>query len=98
MSDFDPARQGAEGMPIEDMLTALETNPDRLVVRNEFAIVGITVRESDNGRHRLRIEDLRTQQTVELDALELESLAWAKHGDLAPLLDPSRSRWAGNTD
>jgi hypothetical protein len=30
---------------------------------------------------------------VELDALELESLAWARHLDLSPLLDPNLTRW-----
>lgn len=86
---------GAEGMPIEDILAALEPDPDRIIVRSEFAVVGVTVRDPGLGRARLRIEDLRTQQVVELDALELESLAWALHGDLATLLDPSRTRWAG---
>ncbi|MGW5644316.1 hypothetical protein ACWEV3_17650 [Saccharopolyspora sp. NPDC003752] len=96
-----PVHEGltsSEGMPLEDILAALEPDPDRLVVRNEFAIVGISVRQQDSGRPRLRIEDLRTRQTVELDALELESLAWARHHDLRPLLDPSRTRWAGGQD
>ncbi|OAP27727.1 MULTISPECIES: hypothetical protein [Amycolatopsis] len=91
----DSGRSGSDGMPIEDILAALEPDPDRVLVRNEFAVVGVTVRESGGGRSRLRIEDLRTRQAVELDALELESLAWARHDDLSPLLDPSRSRWAG---
>ena len=80
-------------VPVEDILAALEPDPDRLIVRNEFAVVGLTVRTPTPGRVRLCIEDLRTQQTVELDALELESLAWARHDDLSPLLDPSRTRW-----
>lgn len=83
-----------DGQPISDVLAALEPDPDRLVVRNEFAVVGVALRHSACGT-RLRIEDLRTRQSVELDALELESLAWAYHRDLAPLLDPSASRWAG---
>lgn len=44
-------------------------------------------------RRRLCIDDLRTGQTIQLDALELESLAWAPHSSLAPLLDPSATRW-----
>lgn len=83
-----------DGEPIEDLLAALGPDPDRLVVRNEFAVVGVTLEHSPCGT-RLRIEDLRTRQYVELDALELESLAWAHHQDLSPLLDPSASRWAG---
>ena len=64
----------------------------RTVVRSEFGIVAVEVRGAQ-GRERLRIEDLRTQAAVELDPLELESLAWATHGDLAALLDPGRTRW-----
>ncbi|MEA2323682.1 MAG: hypothetical protein QOD81_3532, partial [Solirubrobacteraceae bacterium] len=37
--------------------------------------------------------DLRSGAAVELDALELECLAWSTHADLAPLLDPSLTRW-----
>lgn len=65
---------------------------DGLTVRNEFASVRLRVRDP-GGRPRLRIEDLRTQRAVELDAVELESLAWASHADLATLLDPGASRW-----
>lgn len=64
----------------------------RVVVRNEFAVVAVELRGAP-GRQRLRIEDLRTDAAVELDALELESLAWASHGDLAGLLDPGLTRW-----
>jgi hypothetical protein len=64
----------------------------RLVVRNEFAVVAIELCGGP-GRERLRIEDLRAHAAVELDALELESLAWASHGDLAELLDPGLTRW-----
>jgi hypothetical protein len=85
----------AGGMRLEDILAALDPDPDRLIIRNEFAVVAVTVRDAGSARPRLLIEDLRTRQTVALDALELESLAWALHKDLAPLLDPSRTRWAG---
>lgn len=68
------------------------TPPRRLVVRNEFAVVAIEIC-GPPGRERLRIEDLRAHATVELDALELESLAWATHGDLSALLDPGLTRW-----
>jgi hypothetical protein len=66
--------------------------PGRIVVRNEFGIVAVELC-GDPGRERLRISDLRTDASVELDALELESLAWAQHRDLADLLDPGRTRW-----
>lgn len=68
------------------------TPPKPLVVRNEFAVVAITVC-GPPGRERLSIEDLRAHATIELDALELESLAWATHGDLSALLDPGLTRW-----
>lgn len=64
----------------------------RLVVRNEFAIVAVDLR-GEPGRQRIRVEDLRTEAAIELDALELESLAWASHRDLVALLDPSLTRW-----
>ncbi|WP_203599270.1 hypothetical protein [Streptomyces sp. SID10853] len=86
-----------DGMPLEQILAALEPDPDRLVVRNEFAAVAVSLRDPGPGRPRLLIEDLRTHRTVELDALELETLAWARHEDLAPLLDPSNSRWPGGS-
>lgn len=50
------------------------------------------------GRERLRIADLRTEARVELDALELESLAWSQHRDLAGLLDPGNTRWVSEDD
>lgn len=88
------AAVGAEGTPIEEILAALDHDPDRQIVRNEFAVVGISVCRTATGT-RLRIEDLRSRQAVLLDALELESLAWARHRDLTPLLDPSLTRWPG---
>lgn len=72
-------------------------NGEGIVMRNEFAYVRVSLHDP-GGRARLRIEDLRTQQTVELDPIELESLAWARHEDLAPLLDPSLTRWANRGD
>ncbi|WP_067850679.1 hypothetical protein [Mycolicibacterium wolinskyi] len=65
---------------------------DRIVLRSEFAYVQVRLRDP-GGRPRLVVEDLRTGQAIELDAIELESLAWARHDDLAPLLDPSQTRW-----
>ena len=64
----------------------------RFVVRNEFAVVAVEL-HGPPGRERLRIEDLRAHAVVELDALELESLAWAAHADLATHLDPGVTRW-----
>lgn len=72
-------------------------NGEGLVMRNEFAYVRVSLHDP-GGRPRLRIEDLRTQQRVELDPIELEALAWARHEDLSPLLDPSLTRWANRGD
>ncbi|MER8162479.1 hypothetical protein [Streptomyces sp. NPDC094472] len=90
----DAETAAAEETRIRCLQEALEPDAGRLVIRNEFAAVAVTVHASGKGRSRLRIEDLRTRQSVELDALELESLAWSRHQDLDPLLDPSRTRWS----
>ncbi|MSQ70382.1 MAG: hypothetical protein EXR27_03690 [Betaproteobacteria bacterium] len=62
------------------------------MLANEFAQVQIDLDASGNGP-RLRITDLKTGHIGFLDPLELESLAWATKRELAPLLDPSASRW-----
>ena len=67
-----------------------------MILANEFAQVDIELDESGNGP-RLRIRDLRTGQVGYLDPLELEYLAWATKEELAPLLDPARSRWKAVT-
>lgn len=74
---------------IADMLAE---GASRLVLRSEFAVVSVHL-VGPHGRQRLRVEDLRTRQAIELDAIELESIAWSRHGDLAPHLDPSATRW-----
>lgn len=66
-------------------------------LRNEFAYVSVELDYDANGP-RLKISDLRTGQVGYLDPLELESLAWSTHEDLAPLLNPSHRRWAGSGD
>jgi hypothetical protein len=63
-----------------------------LLLTSEFAKVKLDLDTSGNGT-RLRIEDLKTGHIGYLDPLELESLAWATKGELAPLLDPGASRW-----
>lgn len=63
-----------------------------LIIQNEFGIVAVS-QVGRKGLERLRIEDLRTGVSTDLDALELESLAWAKHEQLGSLLDPSLTRW-----
>lgn len=73
-------------------MTTQETSAPVGMLRSEFAIVGVSIVGTPQ-RSRLRIEDLRTGQVVELDALELETLAWLTHEDLAPMLDPSKTRW-----
>jgi hypothetical protein len=67
-----------------------------MILANEFAQVDIELDESGNGP-RLRIKDVRTGQVGYLDPLELEYLAWATKDELAPLLDPARSRWKAVT-
>lgn len=86
----DPVSQRTNGGPPE-------RSPERLVLRNEFGIVAVEVCGAP-GRQRLRISDLRGHASVDLDPLELESLAWATHRDLAGLLDPGRTRWQDEDD
>jgi len=88
VTDSPPAGPGDEADE-----QARSTDPSALFLRNEFAHVRVSLHDPGD-RPRLQIEDLRTQQTVELDPMELESLAWARHIDLAPLLDPGLTRWA----
>jgi hypothetical protein len=86
----------AEDLALEAMLADLSPDRQRLVVRSEFACVAVSLVDP-GGRAQLQVEDLRTRQCIRLDAIELESLAWAYHRDLAPRLDPSASRWTNRT-
>lgn len=82
-----------DGVPMDQVIAAMTAaDPGRLVARNEFACVSVQL-VGPRGRQRLRIEDLRTRQWIDLDAIELESLAWASHADLDPHLNPSATRW-----
>jgi len=56
---------------------------------NEFAAVEIARDDCANGS-RLLIRDLHTGREIYLDPLELAALAWTRHADLLPLLDPRR--------
>lgn len=89
-TDTNPSNVTANSLP-DDLCS------DRIILRSEFATVAVWLRDPGD-RPRLHVEDLRTNQSVELDALELESLAWAQHADLTPLLDPSATRWIGTGD
>ena len=60
-------------------------------LKSEFARVRVELDEAGNGP-RLMIEDMKTGQRMFLDPLELESLAWASHSELAPFLNPA-VRW-----
>lgn len=69
----------------------------KIELRNEFAYVAVELDYGANGP-RLKITDVRTGHVGYLDPLELETLAWSTHEDLALLLDPSYRRWAGSGD
>jgi hypothetical protein len=56
---------------------------------SEFAAVEIERDDNGNGP-RLCIRDLRSGQCVFLDPLELAALAWTRHDELLPFLDPGR--------
>ncbi len=56
---------------------------------SEFASVEIDRDDHGNGP-RLKIRDLRSGRCVFLDPLELAELAWSRHEELLPFLDPGR--------
>ena len=66
-------------------------------LHNEFAHVRVEVDTTANGP-RLMIQDVKTGVATYLDPLELESLAWMRHADLVPLLDPAFGRWRDPED
>jgi hypothetical protein len=60
-----------------------------LLLISEFAAVEVDRDDNGNGP-RLLIRDLRSGKSVYLDPLELTALAWARHDELTPFLDPGR--------
>jgi hypothetical protein len=56
---------------------------------SEFASVEIALDDRGNGP-RLMIRDARNGRSVFLDPLELAALAWVRHEELLPFLDPAR--------
>jgi hypothetical protein len=60
-----------------------------VVLSSEFASVEIALDDRGNGP-RLMIRDARNGQCVFLDPLELSALAWVRHEELLPFLDPAR--------
>lgn len=66
-------------------------------LRSEFADIDVRLDDTANGA-RLRVHDRRTGMTNFLDPLELEGLVWARHDDLAGLLDPSAYRWRSDSE
>ena len=60
-----------------------------MVLSSEFASVEITLDDRGNGP-RLMILDARNGRSVFLDPLELAALAWVRHEELLPFLDPAR--------
>ncbi|MEV5558384.1 hypothetical protein AB0L44_32415 [Nonomuraea wenchangensis] len=63
------------------------------IIASEFAEVAVSLDLDANGP-RLRLEDLRSGHVRHLDALELESIAWAPDERLRELMDPSAGRWS----
>ncbi|MDO8432160.1 MAG: hypothetical protein Q7S58_07075 [Candidatus Binatus sp.] len=56
---------------------------------SEFASVEVDINECGNGP-RLLIRDARSGRCILLDPLELTALAWARHEELLPFLDPAK--------
>jgi hypothetical protein len=59
----------------------------RLLLRNEFATVEVSLDETANGP-RLLIRDLETGRQACLDALEVESLTRMSHDDFVDRVRP----------
>jgi hypothetical protein len=55
------------------------------ILRNEFALVEITVVDAGNGP-ALSIRDADSGRSIVLDPLELEALTRCKHADFGPLV------------
>ena len=66
-----------------------ETNqPSAIRLTNEYATVSVELDHEAAGP-RLRITDLASNVFVCLDPLELQSLAWTRHVDFTPIMDPA---------
>jgi hypothetical protein len=66
------------------------------VIGSEFAQVSVTF-DVEGNSPRLRLEDLRTGRVRYLDALELETIVWLPQDHLSSVIDPSSTRWRGDT-
>ena len=60
-----------------------------MILKSEFARVTVELDNRANGP-RLMVRDDFSQRAIYLDPLELASLAWCDHEDLAPFVDPGR--------
>lgn len=60
-----------------------------MTLSSEFASVEIELDNEGNGP-RLLVRDARSGRCILLDPLELTALAWVKHEELRPFLDPAR--------
>ena len=61
-----------------------------MILKSEFAKVTVELDNSANGP-RLMIRDDFSQRVIFLDPLELASIAWLEHEDLAAFVDPGRN-------
>jgi hypothetical protein len=62
--------------------------PDLRILRNEFAMVGVSVADDPEGP-RLRVRNMASGAEVRLKPGHLARLTRLRHRDLAPLVDPS---------
>jgi hypothetical protein len=60
-----------------------------VTLSSEFASVEIELNVEGNGP-RLLVRDARSGRRILLDPLELTALAWTRHEELRPFLDPAR--------
>lgn len=58
------------------------------LIRNEFAMVEVSVIKTLNGSS-LKVQDVRSGSEIILDALELEAFTRASHWQFSSFVDPS---------
>jgi hypothetical protein len=72
-------------MTADEPSPAADAAVARTVLRNEFALVEVSVVDTGNGR-ALRVRDAESGRVIVLDPLELEALTRLDHADFGRLV------------
>lgn len=79
---------GASPVPQEGEIGLGASEAALHILRNEFAMVGVSVTQDTEGP-RLRIRNMASGAEILLPPEQLAKLTTLRHRDLAPLVDPS---------